>query len=952
MSKRSLVRLILVVAICAICGFFFLPTKKIKLGLDLRGGVHFQLEVQGHEALEADQRDTRDRLSQRLQEKGFPSAQVKIEGPLLKVEGILPDQKPTAEKTIEGLLGSTYALAWEKDTALLSQSASFQKQLKDDANKRALQIIDNRINAYGVTEPEVTQTGEEGNRITVELPGVSEAERERIKDLLSTPGRLELRLLAKGVSEAGFSTREEAVAALGGTVPPDLEVFYEPTTEHNQRQALGRRAIRDTHTPQPKRVKPGEAKPFRWFVVQTRVEVDGGDIIDAHRAVDPTTNASEINFTLNGRGTQAFYDLTGRMVDESRRMAILLDRRVVMALGTQGKIPGGSVRITGSFTAEEADDFAMTLKSGSMRASMKVREEKSVGPGLGADSIFKGVLASALGFLTIIIGMAVWYRWSGINAIVALTVNTIVMLGLLGSLHAVLTLPGIAGFALTLGMAVDANILIYERIREELKNGKSVTAAIQAGFDRVFWTIVDSHVTQLAAALLLYSFGTSSVRGFAVTLTIGVVASLFTSIYISRFIYDWVLERHPGAKTISIGHYSIFANTKFPFMSFKGTALAISWGIILACIVAAQPWKGKDMRVNVGMQFLGGTDLMVRFQGDVKQDAVRKALADAGLVNAAVVAYEDKPGFSDFSIKQKAEKGQDAKQADVQLLRIIDALKVLDPNAKDPRPDLNTASLGDLAKRWASANPLGAPGDPESLAKVYVPWTTKIESVKSTSSLPYTSFDQLPKDLPAQLREDVTKNYRLGPMVMLKNESFSPSASGEWTQKTLKAVAWALGAILVYVFFRFTMSFAVGGIVALVHDILMALGIYALFGFEFSVPVVASFLILIGYSMADTIVVFDRIRENSHKPEYRRVPIAKLVDDSINQTLSRTILTSCSVLFVALCLFIFGGPALRDLSFPLVIGVITGTYSSIYIASPVVVYWDKWFGGKDKLKQH
>ena len=226
------------------------------------------------------------------------------------------------------------------------------------------------------------------------------------------------------------------------------------------------------------------------------------------------------------------------------------------------------------------------------------------------------------------------------------------------------------------------------------------------------------------------------------------------------------------------------------------------------------------------------------------------------------------------------------------------------------------------------------------------------EPVAREAHSPMTSFDQLPKDLPPQLRAGIEKGYRLGPMVVLKNESFSPAISGEWAWKTIQAVLWAFAAILLYVMFRFTMSFSVGGIVALIHDIFMAMGLFVLFGFEFSVPVVASFLILIGYSMADTIVVFDRIRENMHKPEYRRSTITKLVNDSINQTLSRTILTSLSVLFVAFCLFAWGGPALRDLAFPIFVGVITGTYSSIYIASPVVVYWDRWFGGRDKLKQH
>ncbi|MFZ1613263.1 MAG: protein translocase subunit SecD, partial [Holophaga sp.] len=384
----------------------------------------------------------------------------------------------------------------------------------------------------------------DGSRIVVELPGVSEAERERIKNLLSTPGRLEQRLKSKldPTSYKGFPTREAALAFFNGTIPPNTELLPEPETERDLR-----RAGKDVVTKEK-----GEEKFKSWHLVETKVYVDGGDISDAHRAVNQTTDANEINFTLNRKGADDFATLTGIASDEGRLISIVLDRKIVSNLSCKEKIPGGSVRVSGSFSKEDADDFALKLKSGAMRASMKFLEEKSMGPSLGADSIRSGIFAAFLGFGVIIVFMLFYYRWSGLNAIAALTVNLIVMLGLMGSFNAVITLPGIAGFALTLGMAVDANILIFERIREELKAGKSVPGAIQAGFDRVFWTIVDSHVTQLFAAMLLFIFGTGPVKGFAVTLTVGVVASLFTSIYISRFIYDWILERHPGTKTLSV----------------------------------------------------------------------------------------------------------------------------------------------------------------------------------------------------------------------------------------------------------------------------------------------------------------------------------------------------------------------------------------------------------------
>ena len=387
------------------------------------------------------------------------------------------------------------------------------------------------------------------------------------------------------------------------------------------------------------------------------------------------------------------------------------------------------------------------------------------------------------------------------------------------------------------------------------------------------------------------------------------------------------------------------------FMKWKGVALAISWGIIVACFVVAAPWKGSGSRVKLGMQFIGGIDMKVRFAGDVHQDQVRDALARGGVADAAVVAYDSTaPGTKDYSVKVKAGKGQDQKDSSSQLKQIIGALKALDPAANDPRKDLNLESAGDMSDRWFKANPLAKQGEEPAVRAEYLALAGKVTAAREALGI-FTDFKQLPGDLPPVLRQGLEREFRLGPLAIVKNESFSPSISGEWTRKTLSAVAWAMGAILVYVMFRFTMSFAVGGIVALIHDLLMALGLFVLFGFEFSVPVVASFLILMGYSMADTIVVFDRIRENSHKPEYRRASITQLVNDSINQTLSRTILTSMSVLFVAFCLFAWGGPALRDLSFPIFVGVITGTYSSIYIASPVVVYWDQFFGGKDKLKQ-
>jgi protein-export membrane protein SecD/preprotein translocase SecF subunit len=942
-TKRSLWRLAIVLAVLFGCGYFFLPLSKVKLGLDLRGGVHFELEVQGQEALAADLRDSKDRLVSRLKEKGLSGALVRVDGDAMRVDGTGADQKATVEKVAKDFFPG-YVVAAEGDSFRLTQKADYQKQLRDDANKRALEVIEKRIrdiDPANVLEPEITASGADGSRIVVEIPGIEEGDRERIKMLLSTPGRLEQRLLAKA-PQIYFNSKEEALAFYKGAIPQEFELLPEIESQRQARRA-GQPVVK---------VKAGEEKISKWVLLESRVAVDGADIIDSHRASNSQTEANEVNFTLNKKGDDDFARLTGTASEENRLIAIVLDRKIVTELSAKEKIIGGAVRISGSFSAQEADDLASQLRSGALRAPMKFLEERVVGPGLGRDSIHAGVTSALIGFITVIGFMVFFYHWSGANAIIALTVNVIVMMGLLGSFRATLTLPGIAGFVLTLGMAVDANILIFERIKEELGLGKSVPGAIDAGFNRVFWTIVDSHVTQLFAALLLFIFGTGPVKGFAVTLTVGVVASLFTSIYISRFIYDGVLEYHPGTKTLSVGTHTFFKGASYDFMKYKGTALAVSWGIILLCFLFVQPWNlTHNKRIQLGMQFVGGNDMTVRFRGAMEPETIRATLAKNGYPDATVVAYENADkAIRDFSVKVKARKDSD--QKDSTILRGI--FKPMDPEAaRSALPALNLEGSKTLADTLARANPLRVTNDETILTGTYGPVAEKIISSRDRlSSGLYQSFGELPKDLPQAVKDTVQKNYRLGAVGILKDESFSPSISGEWTSKTLTAVGLAMLAILVYVIFRFTASFAVGGIVALIHDILMALGLFAAFGYEFNVPVVASFLTLMGYSMADTIVVFDRIRENSHRPEYRRVSISKLVNDSINQTLGRTILTSMSVLFVSVCLWLFGGPALHDLAFPLVIGVITGTYSSIYIASPVVVYWDQWFGGKDKLKQH
>jgi len=942
-SKRTFWRLTLTILTCIACSYFFLPLNKIRLGLDLAGGVEFTMEVQGHEALANDLTDTRDKLSDRFKEKTIP-ATAKLDGDVIVVS-FSPEQKSAVEKIFKEFYG--YQVSHNDGGARLVQRPSYQTELKTDANKRALQIIENRVNATGVAEPEIKQAGEEGNRIIVELPGLAEAEIDRMKSLLQTPGKLEQRLVAKQDTRYGWPTREEALAQFNGLIPEGTELVPELESDRDLRQK-GQAAPSKTQKSQQK-----SEVIKAWHLVELKSYVDGADITRAMPGLSQITENFVINFSLNSKGSDDFYQLTKVASSENRMIAILLDKKLVSILGCEKPIAGGSVQISGSFTKEEAEDFALKLKSGSMRASMKYLEERSMGASLGADSIRAGVRASLFGFAAVVAFMLFFFHWSGVNAIVALTVNTIIMIGLMGSFNAVITLPGIAGFALTLGMAVDANILIYERIKEELATGKSVAGAIQAGFDKVFWTIVDSHVTQLFAALLLFIFGTGPVKGFAVALTVGIVASLFTSIFISHWIYDWILERRPNTKNLSIGTYTMFKGAKFDFMKYKGIALGISGAVLIACLLAAHPWRGiQNSRVKLGMQFIGGLDMVVRYKGDVTAESIRAELAKGGYADANVVNYKGTELYRDYSVKVPARKGQDVKDASQLKKQVTATLRNVDPESvKDPRPDLNAEETKEILDDLIKSNPLNLQGEEVQIEQTYSEHLAKLSDEKQKGQGFITSLGDV-QNLPQELKSYIENKYRLGNLSVQSTQSFSPSVAGEWTRKTLTAVAWALGAILLYVMFRFTFSFSLSTIIGLIHDMLLGLGLFTLFGFEYSVAVVASFLILLGYSTSDTIVVFDRIRENMRKPEYRRVSVEKLVNDSINQTLSRTILTSLSTLVVALSLFFFGGPALHDLSFPIVLGVIVGTYSTIFIAAPFLVYLDKWFGGKDKIKQH
>jgi len=496
----------------------FWPHKKINLGLDLQGGMHLVLEVETQKAVESNI----ERISQeirslckkehirRIQIEPIQSAKIlvtiKDEESIKKFETFLDKEfrgLRIAAKSIEnGVLSTTLDLP-EKET----------DNIKEMATKQALETIRNRIDQFGVSEPDIRLQGEK--RILIQLPGIKDT--QRAKDLIGKTALLEFKLVDE-VNDINSATR--------GSVPRGSEILYQITqnTETN----------RSTKTP---------------FLIKKRTLLTGANLTDARVQIDSQYNEPYVSISFDKKGGRTFAKITGENV--KKRLAIVLDSKVYSAPVIQEKISGGQARITGSFTTEEANDLAIALRAGALPAPVRILEERTVGPSLGADSIRKGLISMCIGGILVVLFMIVYYKFSGVIADLALVFNIILIAAGLAGLQATLTLPGIAGIILTIGMAVDANVLIFERIREEINIGRTPRAAVDAGYDRATLTILDANVTTLIAALVLFQFGTGPVQGFAVTLSLGVLASLFTALIMTRMIFDYILMKRK-VKHISI----------------------------------------------------------------------------------------------------------------------------------------------------------------------------------------------------------------------------------------------------------------------------------------------------------------------------------------------------------------------------------------------------------------
>jgi len=500
--------------------------NRIHLGLDLKGGTHLILQVQVNDAVKVDSDNAIERLKTDLRSRKIIYTDISKPDPVnhpesIVLKGVPPDASSDLRNIVQDRLPEYSVSSGAENTWTVAMKPQALTELKNRAVTQAIETIRNRIDQLGVSEPIIEEHGLGQYQILVQLPGVDDP--ARVKEIMQSTAMLEIRQSMGGP----FPSEEAALQQSGGVLPPDTTLI--------QGKSVG--------------AVPGEAGGPSWYLISRASAVTGRDLRSAEPSRDENGQPS-VSFTLTNEGGRRFAAFTGSHVGDN--LAVVLDNKVQEVAVIKEQIHDTGV-INGRFTEQEAKDLGMILRSGALPAGIKYLEERTVGPSLGSDSIRAGVTAAVIGMLAVLIFMLVYYHAAGVNADVALILNLIILLGFLGFSGATLTLPGIAGVILTVGMGVDSNVLIFERIREELRNGKTPPSAVEQGFSHAWITIVDTHVTTIVSAVILFIFGTGPVRGFAVTLSFGLFANLFTAVFVSRVIFDWVLSRKQRGEALSIG---------------------------------------------------------------------------------------------------------------------------------------------------------------------------------------------------------------------------------------------------------------------------------------------------------------------------------------------------------------------------------------------------------------
>src|SRR5450432_889213 len=674
---------------------------------------------------------------------------------------------------------------------------------------QAVEVIRKRVDYFGGGEPVISPVGTD--RILVQIPGLDPAKIIEARQQLSRVAKLEFRLVYPD-----DGARLRAIDAGAEVIPPEYRI-----ETYKMQQAEGQKPINER------------------LLVKKKADLGGDRVTESNAYYG--SDGWTVQLKFDSEGAKTFGRITEANV--GHRFAIVLDGVIQSAPSIRTAIYGGDAIITGHFGEQEARGLASVLEN-PLQTPVSVEEERSVSPTLGLDSIRASIFAGLLGLAITLVLVMVYYKFAGLIANLVLIVNIILLIGALTMFNFVLTLPGIAGIILTIGLAVDASVLIYERLREELALGKSLKVAVQTAYVKAFSSILDANVTTLITAAILFWKASGPIKGFAISLTLGILASLFTALIVGRNLLSWFVDTG-RVKRISMLHLISSQNINFLGKGFIATMCSLAM-----LIAGGTAFVIRDDRM-FGVDFNGG-DLL--------------SLSAAKSVQVAQVRDSLKPLHLDNEPIQQSTQGA--------------------RNFITLRLPLNTSDKVQHAIR---------------------------------DTIPNGEFK-------------VEREERVGSLV-----------GGELARNSLWALGLGIFGILIYVTFRFELSFAVGAIVALLHDVLITVGVFSLLGRELTLPLVGAILTIAGYSINDTIVVFDRIREGLASG--RRGTIEQIMNESINQTLSRTILTSTVTLIPILCLFFFGGAVLRDFSLAIIIGVVVGTYSSIFIASPIVLWWTRARGG-------
>ena len=850
--------------------------KEINLGLDLKGGMNVMLEIQ-------------------------------VEDVVKSLAGHSKDDPAFVAAIQPGMSDDEVVKILRQET--------------EDAISASFNIIRSRIDHFGVMQPNI-QRLPNSNRILVELPGVKEPERVR-KLLQGTaslefwttyngaellPSLLRADAAVKALAAQGIATESVEAADLTAEVAAVGEAA-EASSRYSREQnpllallspdyaggaVLGAAVAADVATinkylalPEVRDCFPADIA-FKWGIkgepmfdnrlclyaikverADGKAPLDGGVISDARATYAQTGADAEVSMSMNSNGITEWAQLTADNIGKC--IAIVLDGYVYSAPVVRNKIEGGNSSITGNFTIQEAQDLANVLKSGKVPAPARIIQDTVVGPSLGQESINSGLMSFVIAFILVLLYMGLFYKTAGWMAAVALVTNVFLLIGFLVSFGAVLTLPGIAGIVLTMGMAVDSNVIIFERIKEELRAGKGISAAIKDGFANAYSAIIDGNLTTIITGIVLYIFGNGPVQGFATTLIIGIITSLFCSIFITRLLIEWIVARKGSVSFSRSWSENWLTNFKFDFIGKRKMSYIISGVVILVSVVSL-----FIQGLNLGVEFTGGRTFVVRFDQDVTAEQVRAQLTDA-------FADAEDAANASFEVKQYGDKNQ---------MRIVTQYK---------HDDTSEAT------------------------------TEEVEKLIYNALKPLYSYD---------ITLDGFKNTQDDVNGIVSADKIGPAIAKDMTTGALFAVFFSLIAIGLYITLRFKKwQWATGATAALIHDTFIVIGLFSIcyafmpFNLEIDQAFIAAILTIIGYSINDTVVIFDRIRE--YNTLYPKRNIRENINNALCSTLARTINTSGTTLVTLLAIFVFGGATIRGFVFALLVGVIVGTYSSLFIATPL-----------------